>query len=544
MTYDVQATVGVWGRPSHPVQISPAARAFLQARLGGPTPRPARPLEEVALPQGRLHDRQIAALSSLLGSGNVDSSRTARLRHAVGSSLTDYVHVRDAAVAGAPDAVLLPGSHEEICALLAFCSQEGIAVVPFGGGTSVVGGVTPDPGRHTAVVAVAFDRMAEVLDIDEQSLTARVQPGVTGPTLERLLEARGLHWGHLPQSWERATVGGYVATRSAGQASTGYGRSDESVEAITVATPAGALRLGRAPRSAAGPDLRQVFIGSEGALGIVTEVVLRVRRLPTVRTYEGVFFPDFRSGSAAFKALAQADLTATVMRLSDEAETEVTMTMSGPQGLAKTLLHRYLQARGVKGGGCLAILGWEGVSPKATAARREAAWVALRRFGAVSLGSTVGEAWRRHRFEGPYLRDTLLDEGCIVETLETATQWSRLHDLHDAVASQLRQALATPGSEPIIFCHVSHVYSAGASLYFTAVAPAAGDRAGQWAQAKRAAGDAIMAHGGTITHHHAVGTDHLPWLGEEIGPLGIEVLRAVKAAVDPAGILNPGKLIP
>jgi alkyldihydroxyacetonephosphate synthase len=544
MHYALESTVGVWGSPAHPVEISPAARDFLTARLGRPAAAPRRPVADAVLPPGRLARAALEDLAAALGAEYVDTSRPARLRHSGGSSLVDYLAQRSAQFPSAVDAVVRPASQSEVSAVLAICRRRDIAVVPFGGGTSVVGGVSPEPDGCAAVIAIAFDRMAELIAVDEVSLTATVQPGITGPVLERLLGARGLHWGHLPQSWERATIGGYLATRSAGQASTGYGRSDEGVEAITLATPAGTVRLGRAPSSAAGPDLRQLFIGSEGVFGVITEATLRVRRQPHYRHYEGVVFPDFAHGSAAFRALAQADLTATVMRLSDEAETEVTMAMSGPQGRAADLLQRYLRARGVPGGGCLAILGWEGVSPKATAARRDAAWVALRHHGAVPLGSRVGNSWRAHRFDGPYLRDVLLDEGCIVETLETAADWSALPAVHAAVGSALRLELAAGAADPIVFCHVSHVYSAGASLYFTAIAPAGHDPAAQWRAAKAAASSAIMRQGATITHHHAVGTEHRPYLAEEVGDLGIAALRAVKDVVDPTGLLNPGKLIP
>lgn len=544
MPYALETAIGRWGTPARPVEISAAARAFLTARLGGLHPRPRHPIAEAVLPPGRLPGAAYRELSETLGADHVDTSRSARLRHSGGSSLIDYVQQRAAQYPSAVDAVLQPGSHDDVAALLAICERRDIAVIPFGGGTSVVGGVAPEGGGRSAVVAVAFDRLADLIDVDELSLTATVQPGITGPTLERLLEARGLHWGHLPQSWERATIGGYLATRSAGQASTGYGRSDEGVEAITLATPAGTVRLGRAPSSAAGPDLRQLFIGSEGVLGVITEATLRVRRRPHYRRYEGLLFPDFASGSAALRALAQADLSPTVMRLSDASETEVTMAMSGPRGRAKELLDRYLRVRGISGAGCLAILGWEGVSPKATAARRDAAWVALRRYGAVALGARVGESWRAHRFDGPYLRDVLLDEGCIVETLETAATWAALPAVHAAVARALRGSLAAGDGEPIVFCHVSHVYSTGASLYFTAIAPAADDPVDQWRTAKQAASAAIMANGATITHHHAVGTDHRAYLTEEVGSVGVAALQAVKSAVDPAGILNPGKLIP
>lgn len=544
MHYALESTVGVWGAPAHPIQISDQARDYLTARLGRPAESARQSLGDAKLPDQRLTAEAQSDLAGAIGADQVDTSHSARIRHSGGSSLTDYLGQRAAHFPEAVDAVVRPSSTDEVSAILAVCQSRGIAVVPFGGGTSVVGGVRPDDGGRGAVVAIAFDRMAELIDVDEVSLTATVQPGITGPALERLLDARGLHWGHLPQSWERATVGGYLATRSAGQASTGYGRSDESVESITVATPAGVMRLGRAPSSAAGPDLRQLVIGSEGTLGVITEATIRVRRQPRYRHYEGLIFPDFATGAAAFRALAQADLTATVMRLSDDGETELTMTMSGPEGRAADLLDRYLGLRGITGGGCLAILGWEGVSPKATAARREAAWVALKRFGAVQLGAKVGKAWREHRFNGPYLRDVLLDEGCIVETLETATDWADVPDLHAAVRAALHEALAVDGADPLVFAHISHVYDTGSSLYFTAIAPAGADPAVQWRRAKQAASEAILRHGATITHHHAVGTDHRPYLEAEVGDVGLAALRAVKGALDPAGIMNPGKLIP
>jgi alkyldihydroxyacetonephosphate synthase len=523
--------------------MRPRARAFLRSELGPASPRPAGPVSAVVLPEPAMSPAAAKALSDAVGPAHVDGSREARLAHCGGSSLSDLLARRHGRRLAAPDAVLRPGSHDEVLAVLRACAEHDVAVVPFGGGTSVVGGVAPDPGDHHAVVAVAFDRLAELVAVDEVSMLAAVQPGITGPVLERLLGARGLTWGHLPQSWERASIGGYLATRSAGQASTGYGRSDETVESLVVATPSGALRLGRGPSSAAGPDLRQLFLGGEGVLGIITEAVLRVRRLPAWEHYEGMMLPSFGDGLAAFRELAQAGLTATVMRLSDEAETVTSLTMSGPGGRTGEAFGRYLRARGVAQG-CLVVLGWEAGSARAGKARRDAAHAVLRRHGAVALGSRVGRSWRAHRFGGPYLRDELLDAGYLVETLETATHWSALPQLHDDLTGAVRDALATQQHPAYVMAHVSHVYETGASLYVTALAAAGEDPASLWAAAKRAAGDTIAASGATITHHHAVGADHAPWLQPEIGDLGVQVLAAVKGAVDPQGILNPGKLLP
>ncbi|MFM8774972.1 MAG: FAD-binding oxidoreductase, partial [Actinomycetota bacterium] len=416
-----------------------------------------------------------------------------------------------------------------------------IAVVPLGGGTSVVGGLRA--GRPH--IALSLRRMNALVDLDTTSAIAHVEPGITGPRLEALLAARGFTLGHLPQSWQRASIGGYVATRSSGQASTGYGRSDDMVESLTVATPAGSLDLGRGPASAAGPDLRELFVGSEGSLGVITRVGLRVRRLPEERIYEGVLLPDFAAGREAFREAAQSRATADVMRLSDADETRTTLLMSAPGGVVGAALERYLRVRGIDADrASLAILGWEGVDRDTTRDRRSATWRVLKRHGAVSLGRRAGQSWRQHRFEGPFLRDALMDAGYLVETVETATSWSCLPALHDAVHAALTNALG-PRPGPYVMSHVSHVYETGASLYTTVIAVAdQSDPVGQWARAKRAVGDAIAAEGATITHHHAVGRDHAPWLEGEIGPLGIDVLRSVKDRVDPEGVMNPGNLLP
>ena len=280
-------------------------------------------------------------------------------------------------------------------------------------------------------------------------------------------------------------------------------------------------------RNAAGPDLREVVAGSEGTLGVVTEAALSVRPRPEVRHYEGWSFASFEAGAEAFRALEQEHVSPDVARLSDEAETAVNAAVAGTS----------VQ-------GCLAIVGWEG-GERDVERRRAASARVLEHSGGGALGRDPGAAWNRGRYDGPYLRDSLLDHGVLAETLETATTWTGLHALHDAVASALRGALEARGTAPVVLCHVSHLYSVGASLYFTVIArQEQGDEVAQWQAAKAAAGEAIMAEGATITHHHAIGRDHAAYLEAEIGPTGIALLRAMKAELDPAGILNPGKLLP
>ena len=528
-----------WGAagPSH--DLDPRAAQYVADVLGPPAPAPAVPLARVEPGPSRLDAQAMAALTGAVGAEHVRTDRESRLAHAGGLSYVDLLERRSATQPEVPDAVVSPGSHEDVVALLAAAETAGFALVPFGGGTSVVGGVRPYAGARSGVVAISFDRMAELLDVDVVSCTARVQPGMTGPVLERLLAARGLTWGHVPQSWERASIGGYAATRSAGQSSTGYGRSDATVEAMVVATPRGTLRLGRAPSSAAGPDLRALFLGSEGVLGVITELTLRVRRAPSTRWFEAVMLPDLDAGLQAFRELAQTRACADVMRLSDLAETRATMHMSGPTGRTASAMDAYLKVRRVTDG-CMAIVGWDGTSAGQVRTRRSMAFDILRHHGAASLGRGAGESWLRHRFEGPYLRDTLMDQGYLVETLETATSWSELAELRESVTGALTESLG----HSYVMAHVSHVYETGASLYITALASAGPDQAERWRVAKRAASEVIVAHGATITHHHGVGSDHSPWLEAEIGPLGVDLLRTVKAHLDPQGVLNPGVLLP
>lgn len=527
-----------WGA-SEATELPTAARDFLAHEVGIATGRRQPAWGELVAPASRLDADALAGLRAIVGDEHVLADDESRLRHGGGLSYLDLVARREGAIVP-PDAVALPGNSDEVGRLLAWCESNGVAAVTFGGGTSVVGGLRTG-GIDRPVLAVATTRLDEILDIDEESRLVRVGAGITGPRLERLLSPRGLTLGHYPQSWHRANLGGYAATRSAGQSSTGYGRSDAMIEGVRVVTPRGEIEVGKVAASAAGPDLRGVFLGSEGVFGIITEVVVRVRTRPPVSSYTGIIFPDYEAGLRALRGLVQGRVAPDVVRLSDPEETAVTLAMSGPSGRSADVLEKYLGMRKVSEP-CLAILGWDG-SRGTIGARRLEAQSALRAAGAVSLGSKVGRAWEHGRFDGPFLRDLLIDQGYLVETLETAAHWSKVPNLRHAVQNALRGSLDDGGPGPYIMCHVSHVYETSASLYFTVIARQADDTAEQWRGAKRAAMDAIVAADGTITHHHAVGRDHAPWLAAEIGDLGMDVLRAVKATLDPAGVLNPGALL-
>ncbi|WP_082541513.1 FAD-binding oxidoreductase [Microbacterium sp. Root166] len=514
-----------WG--VEPARLPPGAKALVAALLPGkahPVPRRPRP----TLTPSRLDEVALAALAEVVGSAHVTRDDEMRALHLGGKSTLDLLRRRQDDPQAAPDAVVSPGDHAEVAAILAVCGEHGVAVVPFGGGTSVVGGVDPARGAHRTVIALDLSRTAALLSLDETSLLATLGAGTTGPQAEAMLGDRGYTIGHFPQSFAYASIGGYAATRSSGQASRGYGRFDDLVHAMRIATPAGELTVGRAPASAAGPDLRQLFLGSEGAFGVLTEVTVRIRPVPAATVYGAWTFPDFDSGAAALREVTQRGIRPTVLRLSDETETRVNAAMGGH-------LTRL--------GGALAVATFEGATPAEAEATRTAVAEIFSAHGARSRGEDPARSWERGRFASPALRDTLMDSGVLAETLETAAVWADLPALKTAVTSALTESLAAAGTKPLVLCHVSHVYPAGASLYFTVVAALTSDPAAQWQTAKDAASRAISQARGTITHHHAVGRDHLPYLEAEIGPLGTEVLRAVKAVLDPRGIMNPGVLV-
>jgi alkyldihydroxyacetonephosphate synthase len=519
-----------WGDPAQVPVLPESVQQLLRDGLGVREPgRRVGSVDEVALPPVRLPAGLAEQLGAVVGPANASSEPEARLRHAGGKSTIDLLRVRAGDAPTAPDLVLAPDSHEQVLELLRICSEGRVAVVPFGGGTSVVGGLEPSGDGFAGIVAIDLCRMNALLELDQESQLATLEPGLRGPQAEDLLAARGYTIGHFPQSFEYATIGGFAAARSSGQASAGYGRFDELVLGLRVATPVGTLTLGRAPKSAAGPDLRQLMLGSEGALGVITAVTVQVRPVPQRRVYEGWRFESFAHGTAALRGLVQSGPSPTVVRLSDETETALNLARPGEIG-------------GGAGGGCLAIVGYEGRGDEVASRRDEASELLAAAGG--RLDPDVGETWARDRFRGPYLRDALLDAGALVETLETVTFWSSLTALYQAVSEALRESLSAQGTPPVVMCHISHVYCTGASLYFTVGCAALDDPISQWRRAKIAANDAILATGGSISHHHGVGVDHRDWYAREIGELGVQVLRAVKAQLDPAGILNPGVLLP
>ena len=541
-----------WGWTAHKDGLGAREEvwAWLTGELGMPAllATPPRALEELSLAPSALSDEDRSGLGAIVGADRVREDAYERAFHTLGRSYHDLLRLRAGDLTAAPDAVVYPRGTGEVLAVLALAAERSIAVIPYGGGTSVVGGVSATRGKFSAAITLDMSAMNRLIALDALSQTAVAEAGIYGPALEKALAAKGFTLGHYPQSFEFSTLGGWIGHAGAGQASNRYGRAADWLVGVQLATPQGLLKTGDAPASAAGPQLKDLIVGSEGIFGIVTEATVRVHPLPAQSDYRGYLFHDFDSGLAAIRAASQAGVKAAMLRLSDAEETRFYRAYGGlgkKPTIARKLGEIYLGLRHFGDKACALIAGFEGVE---TAAARKRFDAIARQHGALALGRAMGEAWRQSRFQAPYLRDPMMDRGVGVDTLETAASWSKLGALHAAsraaLESAIRQTAPREGAKGIVMCHVSHSYADGASLYFTAIFPRAlGGEIAQWQAIKQAATEAILANGGTLSHHHGVGEDHASWLAREKGELGVAVLRAVKAALDPAGILNPGKLL-
>ncbi len=531
-----------WGREDRRVLLTPELARLLDnalaldGQLRGPVA-----FGEVALPDVALQPRSRQRLEEVVGGAAwVRSDPASRILHSGGKSYVDLVRMRAGVPHGAPDAVVFPASHEEVLALLATCSAERVAVVPFGGGTSIVGGLAAIPGAQHAVISLDLSRLGGLLAVDAGSLTISVAAGTRGPVLEAALAEHDLTLGHYPDSFEFVSIGGCAATRSVGQASSGYGRIDQAIQGVRIATPVGELAPAALPASAAGPALRELIVGSEGVLGVITGLLMRVRTRPARHCYEGVVFETFQGAVEALRIAVQDRATPDIVRLSDELQTSLLLA-AGEANRRRAPLGRHgLRSRQ----GVLAIVGWEG-QRDSVERRRLHTMTLLRRGGGTPIGEAAGRAWAASRFAAPYVRDELLGRGVLVDQFETASTWTGLEPLRLSVMAALVESLTARGTPPLIGSQISHIYDTGASLTFTVLARALdGQEESQWRAAKDAASAAIVRAGATISHHHGIGRDHAEWAAAELGELGVSSLRALKDHLDPVGVMNPGKLIP
>lgn len=522
--------------------------------MGALMSTPPLDLGNVNIPEPRLPRRLIDLLEQIAGADQVRSDRFERAFHARGRSYFDLLHLRNGLLDVVPDAVVYPGSALQVLEVLAFALEHSVSVVPFGGGTSVVGGVNAIAGEsHQGVISLDMTRMNKVRSIDAKAHQAVVEAGIYGPDLERQLRERGYTLGHHPQSFEFSTLGGWIAARGAGQQSNRYGKAEDWLVSAKLVTPRGYWTTECYPASAAGPNLNLMVAGSEGRMGVITEAVVKIHPLPEAKDYRGFLFHDFESGMEAVRAISQSGLPTAMLRLSDADETHYFQEFGRRRHEGSLTAHAmdrvrqtYLRARGFDGPACLLLVGVEGGARLVSWTVKEVGRI-VRRFDGMAIGKGAGQRWYASRFEAPYLRDAMLDHGMGVDTVETATRWSNVGHLHEVMRETLAGSIAegapAPGARGIVLGHISHTYEDGASLYFTFIFPRDLDNElRQWLTIKKSITETIIEHGGTLSHHHGVGLDHAQWLVEEKGEVGAAALRAFRRHIDPADILNPGKL--
>jgi alkyldihydroxyacetonephosphate synthase len=525
-----------WGGDAEGQPLSARARGFLGERIGATTAAVSAS-REVAL--------QAVSASRLPASTLFRTDAATRLDHAFGQSTPDWIALRSGRVGACADGVAMPATHAEAVAALDEAKRLGAIVIPYGGGTSVVGHLRV-PESDRPVVNISLERLASLQGFDETNLIARFGAGAPGPAIEAALAAHGMTLGHFPQSFELSTAGGWVVTRSSGQQSLRYGRIEQLFHGGRLATPRGELAVGGLPASSAGPDLREAVLGSEGRLGLLTEVSLRVRPRAANEAFHAIFFPTWDAGLAAVRALAQAGVALSMLRYANAVETETQLALVEGHDGALRWLGRYLRWRGIGEGACMLLAGVTGSEREARQARTALGDIVGAHRG-VAVGTMIGKGWAKNRFRGPYLRNSLWDAGICVETMETCVPWSSASAMLAAIEGAGRAALAAEGERVHVFTHLSHVYRQGCSVYSTFVYRLAADpdaNIERWRRLKTAVSQAVVTGGGTISHQHGVGVDHAPYLAAEKGELGMALLRAAARELDPGGMMNPGKLWP
>jgi alkyldihydroxyacetonephosphate synthase len=522
-----------WGDESVISPVPKEAREFLLANLGLGSKPEDLSFEEICakVPPSALKENPL-----------VKTDAATRVRYARGQSLPDLISIRSGYDLTFPDAVAFPQTGEDVSELIVYARKIGASIIPYGGGTSVAGHINRPPGLK-AVLTVSMENMAELIDLNGPSLLATFGAGVRGPDLESQLLPRGFKLGHYPQSFEYSTLGGWIATRSSGQQSLLYGRIESLFAGGTLVTEEGVLTMPPFPASAAGPDIRQMILGSEGRFGIITTATVRITPLPELEQFEAVFFPDWASGLKAVETLARVKLPVSMLRLSTPVETATNLVMAGhPASIA--ILEAYLNWRGVKDTKCALIYGLTGAKKEVRIAQQYVSEV-LKQHSGLSMGSFLGSAWSKRRFSAPYLRNTLWELGYAVDTLETATTWDKVDKTLSAIEEALKNGLNAQNEKVHVFTHLSHIYPTGSSIYTTyafRLADSAEKTFKRWQTLKDAASRAIVSEGATISHQHGVGRDHAPYLLAEKGEIGMRAIRALAHSFDPEERFNPGAM--
>ena len=544
-----------WGDEQTEFDISdkPELWPFIRDSVGmtgEATRTPPVSFDDISLPPPRTNAAFRAAINASLGGERFSTTKRERLVHAYGKSFRDLWRIRRGIVDAAPDGVIYPETEAEVATLVAAAADHDVVLIPFGAGSNIAGCVEAAHDESRMVVVLDLRRMDRVLEVDAVSGTARIQAGVMGPHMEQQLNAQGFTLGHFPDSFLFSTLGGWIATRSAGMQSDRYGKIEDMVVALRMVTPSGTIETRTVPRSSNGIDVKHFCIGSEGTLGVITEAIMQVHRIPEVRLPYGYLFPNFEDGVHAIRACVEADCIPTVTRLNDPAKTALSFAYKTAAPPLKALLGKVVKnyLKRVKhfdfSRSALMLNVFEGDRQTCPELHRRVSEI-YRRHGGFALGTEPGRSFERGKYDFPYLRDWVMDRNMMADVSETATVWSNLLPLYHSTLSAVEAAIRRTGVKSYVGCHVSHAYRTGASLYFTFGCVQQADRGlEQYLYIKKAAEDSFLAGGATLSHHHAVGTEHLPWITDDISPAGVIAVRALKEGLDPRSIMNPGKILP
>lgn len=544
-----------WGRPevSFSHNDKPALRGFIQKHIDVDVALPGVPplsIDDITIADSVLPATLRKQLVGIVGDQNVRDDKVERVTHGYGKSLRDIVRLRRGDAGRTPDVVVYPGAEAEVEALMQAALQADAVLIPFGGGSNIVGSLEPERAETRPVISVDMGRMNRLLDIDASAQLARIECGALGPDLERQLNNRGWTIGHFPDSFNHSTLGGWIATRSSGMQSDKYGDIADLTRGLRVVTPKGIVAIRPVPSTSTGPSVREMMLGSEGRLGIITEATVHVHRIPEKREIQAYLFPSFPQGVRAMNAIAASDAAPSVTRISDSNETAFSFATSKERGrvdqMKSDAMKMFLEKR--KGFDvtkmCLSFIGFEG-SPENVKRQKKLVGDIVSEHGGVGIGSSPGQLYDQKKFDTPYIRDFLLDRGCFADVSETATSWSQLLPLYEGVVKRANAAFGEIGVRGWIMCHLSHSYHSGACLYFTfAFKPVEGrDEVDQYDAVKNAIQQGFIDLDGTLSHHHAVGVEHKRWIEEDISPAGALIVRTLLEGVDEKRNLNPGKIV-
>ncbi len=542
-----------WGEEglSYTYEDKPKFPGFVLEKIGVDITQavPKRPsFTDLDVPASQLTSSLREKLIAILGEDYVNLDDETRVVHAFGKGVRDLVRVRRGDLGRVPDVVCYPGTHDEVVALVdAIAAADGV-IIPFGGGSNIVAALEAEPGETRQVVSINLGRMNRVLEIDEQSGLAHIQAGVLGPDMEDQLNAQGWTMGHHPDSFVWSTLGGWIATRSSGMQSDKYGDIADITRGMTVVLPGNVVELRPLPSTSSGPSIREMMLGSEGRLGVITSAWVNVHRLPEVRELQAYFFATYEDGLAACQEIVESDSDVMMARVSDALETQYIIANGKASGRLKGLLSKAIaKVMASKGWDleqiALSIIGFEG---SANHVRYEKGLVGriVRNHNGMGVGQGPATLYDQKKYDTPYIRDFMLDRGILADVSETTTPWQYAVEIHDETVRAAEQALAECGVSGAVFCHLSHSYHSGACQYFTfAINDASETNLDTYDHVKRAIQQSFMDHHGTVSHHHGVGEEHSPWLEQDISPAGVMIQRKLFAAVDPGRNLNPGKIV-